>query len=250
MKEFWKDIENFEGKYQVSNKGRIKSLARYVLCSNGKILPVKEHILKSKVTTSGYLMVVLCKSNKRKFALIHRLVAQAFIPNPDNLPEVNHIDEDKTNNKVDNLEWCTSKYNSNYGKRNIKISSKLKYKSKYKVAQYDMQGNLVNVFNNSREVVDIFGTHVYDCCTDKLHTLKGYIFRYVSENNIPKNIRVKRGTTSSREVLAYDIKGNLIGTFKSINKAALALDVDASSISRVCKGKQKYTKGYVFKYAY
>lgn len=61
---------------------------------------------------------------------------------------------------------------------------------------------------------------------------------------------VKRGTTSSREVLAYDIKGNLIGTFKSINKAALALDVDSSSISRVCKGKQKYTKGYVFKYAY
>lgn len=99
MKEFWKDIENFEGKYQVSNKGRIKSLSRYVLRSNGKILPVKEHILKPKVTTN-------------------------------------------------------------------------------------------------------------------------------------------------------DIKGNLIGTFKSINKAALALDVDASSISKVCKGKQKYTKGYVFKYAY
>lgn len=250
MKEFWKDIENFEGKYQVSNKGRIKSLPRDVLCSNGKVLPVKEHILKPKVTINGYLMVVLRLNNKSYYRNIHRLVAQAFIPNPDNLPEVNHIDEDKTNNKVDNLEWCTSKYNSNYGKRNIKISSKLKYKSKYKVAQYDMQGNLVNVFNNSREVIDVFGTHVYDCCTDKLHTLKGYIFRYVSENNIPKNIMVKRGTTSSREVLAYDIKGNLIGTFKSINKAALALDVDASSISRVCKGKQKYTKGYVFKYAY
>ena len=92
MKEFWKDIENFEGKYQVSNKGRIKSLARYVLRSNGKILPVKEHILKPKVTTSGYLMVVLRLNNKSYYRNIHRLVAQTFIPNPDNLPEVNHID--------------------------------------------------------------------------------------------------------------------------------------------------------------
>lgn len=79
MKEFWKDIENFEGKYQVSNKGRIKSLSRYVLRSNGKILPVKEHILKPKVTASGYLMVVLRLNNKSYYRNIHRLVAQAFI---------------------------------------------------------------------------------------------------------------------------------------------------------------------------
>lgn len=116
MKEVWKDIQGYEGLYQVSNLGRVRHLP-YTIKWGGKLehRPLKES--NQHKNTGGYCIVVLSKNSKSKQFLIHRLVAQAFIPNPDNLPEVNHIDEDKTNNKVDNLEWCDRKYNINYGTR-------------------------------------------------------------------------------------------------------------------------------------
>ena len=105
MNEIWKDIVGYEGLYQVSNLGNVKRInffkkERFVIpCSNG----------------SGYLYVSLSKNNKRKNFYIHRLVATAFIENHDNLPVINHKDENRSNNSVDNLEWCTQKYNCNYG---------------------------------------------------------------------------------------------------------------------------------------
>ena len=104
MGEIWKDIEGYEGLYQVSNLGRVKSL-KYN----------KERILKIANGTDGYKIVGLTYNSKRKTFKVHRLVAQAFIPNPNEYPQVNHKDEDKGNNKVDNLEWCDNKYNCNYG---------------------------------------------------------------------------------------------------------------------------------------
>ena len=109
-REIWKDIEGYEGLYQVSNLGRVKSL-NYNRTK-------KEKILKPRSNKDGYLRVVLYKEGKSKQYLVHRLVAQAFIPNPDNKPQVNHKDDNKTNNKVENLEWVTSKENANYGTRN------------------------------------------------------------------------------------------------------------------------------------
>ena len=109
-KEIWKDIEGYEGKYQVSNKGRVKSLSYN---KTGR-----EDIMKQRKSTNGYLMANLCKNGKHKHCLIHRLVASAFIHNPEGLPEVNHKDEDKTNNNVENLEWCDHLYNNNYGTKN------------------------------------------------------------------------------------------------------------------------------------
>ena len=108
--EEWKSIPGYEGLYEVSSYGRVKSLERYK-SNNGGIQLIKEKILKPHNTKKGYLTVQF----HNKIFKVHRLVAQAFIPNPDNLPMVNHKDEDKTNNNVDNLEWCTAKYNSNYG---------------------------------------------------------------------------------------------------------------------------------------
>ena len=125
-KEVWKPIKGYEGLYEVSNLGRVKSTERrgaYGLKENGRIRSLGER--------NGYRYIALCKDGKYKKQYVHRLVAQAFIPNPENLPCVNHKDESKGNNRVDNLEWCTYRYNSCYGSANEK---RAKQKSKPVIA--------------------------------------------------------------------------------------------------------------------
>ena len=114
MKEIWKDIEGYEGRYQVSNFGNVKSL-NYKHTGEEKIM----QSCKDKI---GYLHIKLFMNGKPKMYKVHRLVAQAFIPNPNNYPQVNHKDENKTNNHVSNLEFCTPKYNNNYGTHNEKFN--------------------------------------------------------------------------------------------------------------------------------
>lgn len=131
--EIWKDIPDFPG-YQASNLGRIKSTCRLVHSTNGKktfSYYIPERIMKFTVR-SRYLCVTLCLNGKHINVLVHRIIAKTFIPNPYDLPEVNHRDEDKLNNKVTNLEWCTRDYNKNYGTGNIRCAEK---RSK-KVIQY------------------------------------------------------------------------------------------------------------------
>lgn len=112
--EIWKYIESTDEQYMISNLGRVMSMWR----SNQHQTHIgKPHILKPSIHRQGYLWVRIKINGVYKMQFIHRLVAQAFIPNPKNLPEVNHKDEDKANNCVENLEWCTGKYNSNYGTR-------------------------------------------------------------------------------------------------------------------------------------
>lgn len=111
--EEWRDIKGYEGLYQVSNLGKVRN-------KKGKVL-------KQYRNNKGYPCVHMYKNNKYKTKNVHRLVAISFIENPNNLPQVNHKDEDKTNNVVTNLEWCTNKYNCNYGnhRRNVSIGTKL-----------------------------------------------------------------------------------------------------------------------------
>ena len=113
MEEIWKDIEGYEGLYQVSNFGNIRSLE--TIAPSGKF--VKQIIRKQSKDKDGYCIIGLNKNKSQKTYKVHRLVAKSFIDNPNNLPEINHKDEDKTNNKVSNLEWCNSKYNLTYGAR-------------------------------------------------------------------------------------------------------------------------------------
>ena len=115
--EQWRPIEEYEGLYEVSNMGRVKSLER--IDKNNHL--VKGKILKPVMMKNGYLRVDLSKEGKHKMFSVHRLVGMTFIPNPEGLPQINHIDEDKTNNRVDNLEWCDCKYNINYGAHNENI---------------------------------------------------------------------------------------------------------------------------------
>lgn len=117
-KEIWKDIEDYKGLYQVSNLGRVRSLERIDALGRRR----KGKVLADKHNNRGYHTIALCRDGNIEYKLIHRLVATAFLNNPNNLPQVNHKDENKANNAVSNLEWCTSEYNLNYGTRNERLS--------------------------------------------------------------------------------------------------------------------------------
>lgn len=111
MEEIWKDIPEYEGMYQISNFGRVKSLGRPYTNRLGHTRTLKERYMTLVPNTSGYLEFACCNNNVYKRFRVHRLVAMTFIPNPENKPQVNHIDGDKTNNRVDNLEWNTASEN-------------------------------------------------------------------------------------------------------------------------------------------
>lgn len=126
MKEIWKDIIGYEGKYQVSNLGNVRSLNYLNQKGFVKILKQSKHNKNS--AGIYYKMVTLCSNGKEQMKSVHRLVAEAFIENPENLPFINHKDENPSNNHISNLEWCTNKYNCNYGTKKERLSKKLKGK--------------------------------------------------------------------------------------------------------------------------
>lgn len=124
--EKWRDIADYKGLYQISSIGRVRSMDR--IDALGRLRHAQ--ILKHKHNNRGYYTYCLNADGRAKYFLAHRLVAQAFIPNPDELPEVNHKDEDKSNNCVSNLEWCSDKYNLNYGTRKDRICKSVGYQNK------------------------------------------------------------------------------------------------------------------------
>lgn len=179
--EEWRDIEGYEG-YQISSEGRVRSLDRCVVYKDGSKHFYKGKILKFSINVFGYYQIGLCKNGVRKFHRVNRLVAKAFIPNPDNLPEVNHKDEDKTNNNVDNLEWCDRKYNMNYGTAIERGSEKLRnnHKLSKKVYQYTLDNQLVKVWDSTMECQrnGYHSGHISNCCRGILKQHKGYKWSY------------------------------------------------------------------------
>lgn len=172
MKEIWKDIVDYEGLYQVSNFGRVKSLWFG-----------QERIMKPYKNKKGYLQLILCKEGKQKHLYVHRLVAQAFIDNPDNLPEVNHRDENKENNRVENLEWCNRLYNCTYGTARERIT-KAKSKTVY---QYTLDGEFVREWSSTAEVQRQTGWkqgNISTCCIGKrLKSIYGFRWSYTPQEN-------------------------------------------------------------------
>lgn len=164
MEEIWKDKKDYEGHYQVSNLGRVKSI------KFGKEIILKQHI------RGGYYSVVLSKNGILKIFKVHRLVAQAFIPNPNNYKEVNHKDENKLNNVASNLEWCNRTYNNTYGTRIEKCSKKLSKP----VLQYTLEGEFVKEWKSTRECGrnGFKQSAVAACCRGELKKYKDFIWKY------------------------------------------------------------------------
>jgi len=178
--EIWKDIKGFEGLYQVSNLGRVKSLERETIRKDGSKLPIKERILKPQKGL-GYLRVALCKgSGKGKLFFVHRLVCEAFHENTENKPCVNHIDENKINNVASNLEWCTYKENLNHGTRNAKAAKALGKA----VGQYTRDGKLIKIWQSTHEVERQLGfsnKSISRAARGERKTAYGYVWKYVDE---------------------------------------------------------------------
>ena len=183
MSEQWKPIEGYESIYQVSNMGRVRRLAG--VASNGR--PLKAQIIKPIIQHSGYCHVGLWRGGVCDQRRVHRLVAEAFIPNPDNKPTVNHLNEDKQDNRACNLEWATVQENTVYGScierrtANRKVGAANRRTS---VIGTDKDGN-ERVFDSIANASEYVGAsrndgHISQCCKGKQKTAYGYKWRYAS----------------------------------------------------------------------
>lgn len=200
IKETWKDIEGYKGLYQVSNYGNVKSQQRLRRNGNGWCVQ-KECIMSQRINTSGYKIVILCKDGVKRVKIVHRLVAYAFIPNLNNLPEVNHKNEIKTDNRAENLEWCTKIYNQNYGTKKIRTQITRKklnsewnalmkknlnhsYGAEKPVLCFMPDGTFVSRYRSISLAAKSIGdcsSHIAACCKGNRRTVRGYRFEYEQE---------------------------------------------------------------------
>lgn len=192
MSEIWKSVKGWEDLYEVSNFGNIRSL-HYK----------NPYLMKPILDNKGYLRVSFVEKNSKRYKrfAVHRLVAEAFISNPNNLPQVNHKDENKQNNCVDNLEWCTNKYNCNYGKykdkvRNSRIGMRFSelHRKNLSISHIAIQGKAVDMFSSDERLLAEFDcistaskqtgistSCISHCCNGRTKSSGGYIFRFKNE---------------------------------------------------------------------
>lgn len=232
-KEEWKDVNGYEGLYRVSNLGRLYS--------------VRRNKFMSFYDQHGYKRLKIEKNGKEQDFAIHRLVAFAFLPNPDNLPFINHKDEDKENNRVSNLEWCTAKYNSNYS-----LSKP--------VAQYTKKGELVAVYLSAKEASKWTGIDdaTIGCvvCGLRAKSAGGFLWRfiekgqYVDVNNMAyfTGLPFKRIFKDCRRpVRQYTKEGIFVREYQSASDAGKANpNTSQGSISSVCNKAYKTAGGYIW----
>lgn len=174
LQEIWKDISNYKGLYQISNLGRVKSLSK-----KSGFLTLKERIMKPIIKDNGYCQIALFKDKKRCRKYIHRLVAEAFIPNPNNYPCINHKDYNKANNNVDNIEWCSYSYNNNYS--NCQIIAGMS--KRIPIIQYDLHGNSIKEWESATNAGKELGFNnslITACCKGRIDKAYGYKWKYAN----------------------------------------------------------------------
>lgn len=180
-KEIWKDVLNYEGLYKVSNYGRIKRTTKTIKKKNGVLYLIKEKEKKPYTNKNGYSYVTLYNAHyKAKTIQVHKLVAQSFISNPNKYPCINHKNENKLDNRVENLEWCSYKYNINY--KNAHIKSSISHKKK--ILQFSLDNVFINAFDSAidaKQKTKIDNGSISRCCYGKSKTAGGFLWRFANE---------------------------------------------------------------------
>lgn len=255
-KEIWKPVVGFEGLYEVSSLGRVKSLDRYVKAGHNSFRLSKGKILKPVKDSKGYYIIQL---GRRYKCTLHRLVANAFIPNPNDYPCINHKDENKLNNNIGNLEWCTYKYNNNYGTRLDRISKSLRTNSKTStsILMLNKNGDILREYQSIMDAQDdgFDANTISKCCrfVDKFVTHKNYIWIYSKDiDKIPfalQRVKNKRIENYARTIVATNNSNQVQKEYNSINQASQDLGISVNQISKCCRGIFNQTNGYTFKYA-
>lgn len=178
--EVWKDIPGYEGLYQASTYGRVKSMEKYRTVNRfGGLQLLPEKILIPSPNKKGYLHLSLCNSDGKSTRRVHKLICSTFLPhfNKEHT-QINHKNEDKTDNRVENLEWCTATYNNNYGSRNERASRA----SSKSIARYDLNGNYIDCYSSAKEIEEVFGfckEGIRACCRGEYQQMCNYIWQYI-----------------------------------------------------------------------
>ena len=175
--EVWKDVVGYEGLYQVSNHGNVKR----ILFVNNKCTKPKEKVLKQHVTWNDRIQVDLSKEGKRKMFFVHRLVAIAFLPNPYNLPQINHIDGNPQNNMLENLEWCNGAYNMKHAYQNDLMPNAKAHNEKNKKPIVRSDGKLYDCAYNAAKDMGVSVCSIRDVLKGRTHNCKGFSFMYTRE---------------------------------------------------------------------
>ena len=236
----WKEIDGTDGSYLISDDGKVFSAKT-------------NKILRSQVQSNGYCRIELTIDGIRRKEFIHRLVAEAFIPNPNNYPIINHKDENPSNNRVENLEWCTYEYNSNYGTCQEKIRINRMVISGYNhvqsksVKQFDLKGNLIQEYGSCGTAAKATGLNarsISKCAKGQLKQYAGYGWSYTDTYEYDPH---SKHTLRNGDIDCFNPQGKLVKTYHTQDELR-ADGFVPQSVCRVCRGERKQYHGFTFAY--
>lgn len=252
-KEKWVPIKGYEGIYAISNLGRVRSLDRAFVDIIGRnYIKIGKVMKQTLCKQTGYWRIGLTnKDGVQKDHNVHRLLAEAFLPNPDNLPCVNHRDENRANNSICNLEWCSYQYNNTYGtatKRRSVSLKKYNEKNAVSVCQFSNDGSLINTHPSIKKACESLGVedtgNIGLCINRKIKTAYGFVWRRLGESfEKPEPNKPKR---HQKNVKKIDAQGNVVTTYKSVSEAAESNGFDRHLLSRDKKSNEHLVNGYLY----
>lgn len=245
--EIWKDVQGFEGRYQVSNMGRVRSLDRTIIDKAGRAHHTRGMILKDSLNDHGYYRASLSDGHRHYTHYeVHRLVALHFVPGYKEGLVVNHKNEIKTDNRAENLEWCTYQYNLNY-------SDVVAWKRK-PVYQYDLDGNFIQKHKccaDAEKIIEAYqGAMVHVMYESKAGMWRGYLWSFEYRTKEQWSEILKKHKSSLRPIVQMDDEGNEIKRFNTTSEAAKAMGVSVTAICNCARGKTKHSAGYKWRYLY